>query len=400
MIFHPLVKHFIILITLNITFVVFIAICIDMLLQVFKDLKTKSTNPFQFKINNFYFTIIISLLYIVIFTGFLYFWRIYNLNKYLDLKNLCNDLLQLYQIFKQLTFVLQIDFLILVIGLISISLLLFLILQSFIFKEILKLYLYVTGASRGIVYKRKPEYILYREFVPYLRDIAYFLFGRFILYLREVNGDIIIHYLGKFAFKLYRKRYGDYIEGSEATRSFLGKLARVILLRHNQKYNILVAVSPLIIIAYDCIFNNWVLINLPKYMLVYVPIMLLKRTGRSLQRGDFILDFLYEAFYTKDNKLYCIPLKFKEIFDTLILNDLLWLRGVYTVDLEFNLYLMRHFELTDSANNEYTNEQGIRLKEESNGKFYQIETYYNENGDFIEFLDEEWVVIADKRHKI
>jgi len=69
-------------------------------------------------------------------------------------------------------------------------------------------------------------------------------------------------------------------------------------------YRFLYKISPLLVILYDCIFNNWVLVHIFYFMLVYTSLIMLKRiaTG-TYPLSDFTVRFLRTIYYD-ENEYY------------------------------------------------------------------------------------------------
>jgi hypothetical protein len=183
-------------------------------------------------------------------------------------------------------------------------------------------------------------------------------------------------------------------------------------------YQRFVVLSPLIIIIYDCLFNNLVISHVFIYLLMYIPLMLIKRISTCLvKEASYIVELLWDIYYENEKLFdmyesdkkrpyfYAISKENKRILDLYLLNGLRRIFGVRDIGLDMQMYLRYTtlFVLNHLERETYMNDEGVCLKLlEDNRVFIEIEVvdYEKDYDDQISYtLGEEWILLANKPNK-
>jgi hypothetical protein len=397
---------------------VVILLIISLLYYVYKDLKTRSTNLYQYKITNFFYNFTIIGLYIIFFIFIIYGTRIMYIyiNKTLDLKVLYKTLYNTLLQFIKLHFLFQVYYIILLILLLLFILFLLANIQLLCYNEFFKLHIYLSNTNPSIPGYKSLYRVKYDDICSWIGSI------------QSNTTDIISGYIMHLMFNLNRNILKNcYIKVSNLERIFyyilgnkyyklmrrIEKIIIIILLDIIHKifvskyYKWLFHLSPLLVIVYDCYFNNWILVNIFYFMIVYTPLVILKRLGDSTYSLcsysiTFFRQFYYENEYDHDKYMVCIPKELKELFI-----DGYLLRGLKcNLDLDFGfveynyVYLIvnkgfvpdnYHPEYYDP--NKYRNLEATIIIKKSDNKFYFM-LYEYERGQYE--LGDEWIVLEDK----
>ena len=94
-------------------------------------------------------------------------------------------------------------------------------------------------------------------------------------------------YVNKFILQSYAQTMDDF--------SFL--------ILNSNKYKTFIQISPIIIVIYDCIINNFIIIHVYYYLLIYTPIMLIKRITTVINNTNFpFTEILWDIYYKKDKR--------------------------------------------------------------------------------------------------
>jgi hypothetical protein len=381
------------LINVVIILVVILLSSIGIILALLQKVTKRSTDLFQYKVTNFYISYLYAGTYILGFILFLYGLRIYNVNRVIDLKEIYKDCCIIYNLFSEISFLLRIYISLLCIFLILIILLLFVNMHKYFIKHIYNLHLYVNSKPdkyRGRLWKH-------------------------VWTLSWISDDDIISYMiYDISSKITKLTNGfdkDYNLPAYHPHKFFAKVKH----RFYQRF---VVLSPLIFVLYDCIFNDWVLTHVFYYLLVYIPLMLIKRITICLAtEADDIATLLWQIFYEKERVFdiyetykkrpyfYAISKENKSLLDLYLLNGLRRIFGEKDIGLDMQMYLRYTtlFVLNHLERETYMNDEGVCLKLlEDNRVFVQVEVvdYEKDYDDQISYtLGEEWILLANKPNK-
>lgn len=329
--------------------------CLFMTLIV-KDKLKKSNDIYQYKINFYFFNILYALLYIVVFILLIYFVRIYNMYFILDLKELYRS----FYLFFQKSFLHLISILLII------SMLLYLFLTIILYIELtfniifLKLHIYYEG--------KNPLYMI--------------ITGKLKRY--NMSNDIINYYIIKIFYHLSKMRYANKI--TDNCFDFICKLC------NNKYYLILINYSPIFIILYDCFFNNWVLVHIYFFMLLYMPVAVLRRfTHKVAHIEPYMLYLLYDIYYKQENVFYFIHKAYFDLVLNYIKNQLRCNMSLLHKELEitFLIYSNKEFMLINKEKNIYLNNEGRYIIQKGLKYFELLE-------DDIISKEDEWILIQQK----
>jgi len=381
-----------------------------LLYYTYLDLKEKSTDLYQYKITSFSFTFICIVSYIILFVLIVYGLRIMYLSKTLDLKALYNTIYPLIFDFIKYDFISKIYNIILILLILLLLLLILTNIQMLCYKEFFKLHLFlhnfrVTKHDSFFKYKytnvidnwgfyssRTPDLI-----TGYLMVLLTTLKLRIVksVKIKVTTTEKILYYiLGSQYYKGIR-----HIE-KKMIKNFRGIVFYIVTSKY---YKWFFNLSPLFFLIYDCYYNNWVLIHIFYFMLVYGPLILIKRiTNCTFFLQAFIIIFLQSFYYDKKEYIKCIPKDFKTILDIYLLNGLK--SNAYKIDLSsiFDFSYQKDFIFIidnmnflqdDYAPNMYTSTGDVTIIKMPNGKYYRMIYEYHE-GQYE--LGEEWVVLNEK----
>lgn len=334
----------------------------------------KTTKAYSLKITNWFYTLFISIFYIVILVCFLYYLRVLHLGNVLDLKILYTQL----QTFKTLYFT-PLDLFskcyIVVLCIISIMFvfLCYILLYKLISREMFKILVYIDGypiidgASGN--YKPKPitapwwfpkiaKYPDFSEWWPkhILHKFNYSKFHKIDNLL-----EIFIFYITTNIIKLFIMIKYIIIKRSIFEDTLDAYVERYMLVKKYFNVSLFVKISPLYFILYDCIFNNLVIVHFYYYMLFYIPIVLYKRFC-NFSRTILLSDVLWLLYYhpKKDPEFFIVTTTEEETLlllltirdrgmsaelagfrlENLLMEDLTWTfyKNLYEKDVYSNMF--------------------------------------------------------------
>jgi hypothetical protein len=164
----------------------------------------------------------------------------------------------------------------------------------------------------------------------------------------------------------------------------------------NEEFQRQITISPLYVVLYDCALHDFVLIYSYIYLLLYVPVILLRRIihNEFRYRSPRILDFIWQVYYGTNKELYAIPPKDKNLLDYIMIN---WgaekTPNMLIIPLEISYQLVARMTFIPHRN-DFMNSEGIPryLRKMFDGRVFEIN--YDENDNVI--IGEEWILIADK----
>lgn len=335
----------------------------------------KSKDLFAYYVHNMRFSIFCASAYILFFIIILYGLRLWNINRTLDLS------VPYYAIisFFKLPLVIVIPSLILGIF-IAINILLYIIrIQKYCLHHIYIIYIYIR----------------YNENTP----ATFWFFAKL-----EAPGDedLISYYILKLFHNINRYIFQDrkfngfswYDSRAKIPWYFLFFYIYEILIKiFGKSYKRFMVISPLVVVFYDCFYNDFIIVHLYYYLLLYIPLMLWKRVTSCTRRdASYICRALYDIYYKKETCIYAIRADHKKVLDLYLMSNL-----TLNIDLphETEIYLANSlcFNPDTDEHNVYCNNEGILLERTANNKLIQKITNEDE-----EVPTEEWILLVDKYH--
>jgi len=319
---------------------------------------------YKWKITNYTFTLSIILFYIIVFIFFFYYLRLINIGKFMDLKTLYINISEIWSIFitplTSLTkFYLISYFIIMFLVLVT----LFIYIMKFIMLQLFKFYIFKyknpVVISKNILKRKHP-----------LIDMT-----------SLADNDILSYSISKLLGKLLTNMPDNLI------KSYVIIIKNTLI--YNKKYKLMFNLSPVMFFIYDCIFNNFIIIHLYYYLLIFTPLMIIKRATTAIfKTNEGFTDILWFLYYTKEKNVYYIANKEqKKIIDLLVMANITYIQEFLLDMVEYHLKLSITYTLYDINNNIYCNNDETFLKVENNKIFEIIEnengTLYKETHDWI-----------------
>lgn len=391
MVYYNLIQH----IFLNIIFLdIFIKLFIIFRI-IYKKLFNKSKDIFQYKINNLFQTQFFVLIYILIFIVFFDLLKILNIGKGLNLIDLKTNIFIFFNFFIKINFLLTS----IIIILILILLILFILLLKFITQELFKLHIYYNQpiyALRMFVTKEEVKIPLWKKiYIKILRNLV------------EINDLDLISFILWELFRKFIFRFLGPLDEMEKHffYSFYSFFWRIFVGSYKKYYNLFIKLSPLIFILYDCIFNNFIVIHVYYYLLIYTPLMLLLKITKFLMYySKYIGQTLWLIYYDRSNPIYAISKKYLVLLEVYVKYNLSikhFIKNVSDVFTESDnaLFLLHviQFELYNQETNTYRNCLGDYIQITVEGKAFQELEDPNKIEDYI-YLGEEWIILTDNRN--
>lgn len=335
--------NFLITIILNLICIVTLFSCTCSLLSCIEKFFKQQKKPMDFyKIKSMSLNILIVSAYILFYVVLLYCVRLYNIGQKLDLKVIYimfkiywsimpNILIKIYLIFLLILFTIFLFTVIIKI-------------QKLCIKQMFILYIYVT-------HKYNLNIISFGNKYQNTYGLNFLLkISSFFSWIN--NNDIVSYTIGTVLERIYFKK----------NNKKLKMLSNILL--YNDIYKRIIVISPLFVIAYDCLFNNFVLQTFYYYMLFFVPLMLVKRITYAINKtNDSITEILWNIYYNKDpQKKYIASPEEKEIIDIFVQSNLIMIPEFSLSMVEFNLKFTITYRLIDQEENIYMNNEGIYIK--------------------------------------
>jgi hypothetical protein len=365
---------------------------------------TRTSDLFQYKLRNKYLSLFFASIYILIFIVLLYGLRIYNIHRTIDLKEVYQSCLLILDILMLMPFVLVFDLVLLCILTLLLLLLFLLSFHNFFTHHIFMLYLYYTCSQDQETLRQSQRK---RHKVPariyYLHKFQTKLYQ---LLFNISKTDIILYSLYQLSYKVIKMRKGLYFDYKTLSDyhpySFLSTL--VYRQRRRKVYNLFVTLSPFIAVIYDCIFNDWVLDHVYYYLLIYIPIILIRRITTFISLDpSYMLNIIWDIYYKQDNNcIYAISKRDSIIISSYLLSGLRSTPELIDLQLSnipYSLYHNISFSLSNEERNVYINREGIYLRMTADNRVYQeIEVVEDKEDDYkITYsLGEEWILLTDK----
>ena len=345
-------------------------------------LAKRSNDLLSFYIHNMRYTLICAVMYVSFFILFLYGLRLWNINHTLDLRMLYSSSVLFFQLSSWTTCTLSILFGFFIV----INILLFIIrLHKYCLHHIYILYLYLHYHEHNSSLPdvkwvfRKISEPFNKDIIVYSIQQLLFKLNRYLLKVRYFNG--IAWYSPRVKIPWYFIYYHVY--------------KFVIKVSCNKYYEKFITFSPIFVILYDCVFNNFILSHLYYYLLVYTPLILLRKISSCIfQDAPYICELLCNIYYKKETCIYAISYKQKKLLDLYITSEL---RSNVNLGLEAEMYLKNELCFTPDDNNSdhsyYYNNEGVILKRTLENKLIR-------NNLDEDLISEEWVLLVDKHHFI
>jgi hypothetical protein len=246
-------------------------------------------------------------------------------------------------------------------------------------------------------------YILYL-YIRYIGNIPGIDFWFFNKLSRPHNEDIITYYVGQLLLKIYS--YIHKFNGLSWT-DWRVKVPWYFIFFHFNRfftkiiyygkpsgkyYYRFISLSPILVVFYDCVFNDFIVNHLHYYLLIYIPVILWRRiTNCIFCEASDICELLCNIYYKKETCIYAIRAEHKIILNSYIQSGLrsdvnLFLDGI---DLEIYLKNASRFVPDNNELNGYCNSEGLSIERKSDNSFI-----CEKSDDTLE----EWILIADKYH--
>lgn len=336
----------------------------------------KSKDLFAYYVHNMRFSIFCASAYIVIFVIILYGLRVWNINRTLDLRVPYHAVIS----FLQLPLVIIIPGLILGFF-ILVNILLYIIrIQKYCLHHIYLIYIYIR----------------YNENTP-INDWFFYKIAE------STNKDFISYYISKILFKIHNYVFQDREFGGFSWKDSRAKIPWYFLSLHvhktitkiicNKYYKKFVTFSPLLVVFYDCFYNNFIIIHLYYYLLLYIPLMLWRRvTYRVFRDAVYICKSLCNIYYKKETCIYAISADHKKVLDLYLISGL-EINIDLDIEVEISLANSLCFNPDIDERNVYCNNEGILLERTANNKLVRKITNEDE-----EVSLEEWILLVDKYH--
>jgi len=364
---------------------------------------TRYTNIKQYQITNWYLTLFCALFYISFPLVGLFCLRFSNLNRQLDLKIVYHEIRSIILESLNISYVYTIFGITLsLIFLLNIALILTFSYKS-LHNQIYNLYLFLrfnpqdrdSGALAKITDKLSNFFNT---------DIVSFSIIKFTNYLNErwayhkchlkwdKDPDISVRLSPEY--KNTRKIITEY----NKNRPWYNLHVILMNLMGNKYYNQLILISPLIIILYDCIFNNQIIIHVYYYLAIYMPIILLKKiTYFFSQQNTVIANLIWDMVYKKESCIYALPKDHRKLFDVYIANSIksvdLGPDALMDFDNSWFIYKSAKFTYNEKENLYYNGgDRSLKLLADKR-LVYQYTDY-----DTQQEVEEEWYLIAVKYH--
>lgn len=323
----------------------------------------KYTQIYSYKITNLFYTISIVLSYIGITIIFVYFIRLLSLGYLLDLKVLYFKLCLFFSMYiKPLDFTSKIYLFgfccILALG----ALLMFNLYHKYVKKEMMKIYIYIDG---------------YRY---YCFENESALGKRLSEIFSKIKSGCLKRYPDIFSAFIYKSKIPKIF-----SQYFYGDPYRIR--RHHLA--MFIQISPLFVILYDCIFNNFVITHFYYYMVIFFPVMVLKRLDKLLNTLIYsgVLWCIYYDPEKNHKFVVAVTTLQKEFLDLIIKRGEIPTEFILDSNDVNALWELKYI-LQDPEKHIYVNMFGNYLRVDiENNKIYEITEDDNGNNIYTESFD-------------
>ena len=382
-------KSYRMILSLMLTFIVLI------LLYIFLELRdlVKSfslLDYYRYKIKFLYLSWFLAFIYFFFFIMILYILRFFNLGKEIDLKFLYQILLFGKDLFLLIPFIYQL-FLLLIFGLIVIIFLLFFyIINKYLLENLLKLYVFYLG--NRFIHPKSFYHKLSRIGESDIISYSIHILLEFLTTLIYRNTEFCTTGVSGFPI----------LQNTKLSKFHPYNLSFII---YEKKYKIFISLLPIIFIIIECLLNDFILKYFFYFMIIYLPIILLKKITFFLgEVPNFIVDIIWDLYYNKEEKnlIYALSPDTKPLWDLYFINNLQCYASL-SYDFEFFLKFNIRFPLNYPERNVYMNELGpLCLVYDSETKSYRIyeeieEVIESKSEDIFNYkLGKEWYLLAKK----
>jgi hypothetical protein len=293
--------------------------------------KAKShTNIKHFYINNIMYNFFCLFIYLSFLTLFFYGLTIY---RYLDLKIIYNHLSEIILAAVNSANLYTILGIILMIPTIIIIILIMLLIRKHLHHQIYNLWFYIIYNYAVHSVDSDPKRIIMQLARIGRRDLIAYSIWEISFYIEERRcGYIEAHasWAKELVYFYYKwgTHKGPYEGRPEGYHGhpypwYHHKFIIKYIIDHKFYRNFMVPFSPLLILLYDCFFNNLIITHVYFYLLFYVPLMLFKKVTtlvsfENIQLGPLLWDLLYK----RETCIYALNSKDKVILNKFIKNGL------------------------------------------------------------------------------
>lgn len=331
-------------------------------------LMKKPKEIIHYKSENILSSLIFTITYAKFFIIILYILRLYNIPRDVNLK-------YYYYCFKKTTLFFLIPFgikacIIVILLLILIYIIfIFISFHKKIYKEIHKIFLY-------FIYR---DYLMMNRYTKKIYKL-----------LHQISTyDILQYSLDEITFLLANKINGKKHSFISLPPYHFRKVYSYVF--QNKFYRRIMDMSPVLVIIYDCIYNDFVLSHVFYYLLFYVPLKLIHRISTTVGSTSYYITLLvWEVCYGKSKVLYAISSKYKVILDDYLASGL-FMNPDLSIQTESFLYDHVRFGLIDRKELLYENPDGTQIKRVGD-KFFEV--VEDDIGNII--LAEEWYLLSDR----
>jgi hypothetical protein len=282
------------------------------------------------------------------FVVFLYCLRIYNIANIVDLKVIVKLFNNLTNLLSPFSLIFKSYLIIFCILIIINSLLILALVHKYFIHQLHILYIFLRYNT--IERNQNEDYFTGVFIDPFdldlisywIKKLNLYLDQRFFYYSNNFSWELGPAYSDSDKFNTYRKAwdlYTDYIK-KRPWYHIHNLIFRFFKNRYYRK--IFIPFSPILVIIYDCIFNNFVLIHVYYYLLLYVPLMLWRRITIFISMENYnISEVFWDILYKDENCFYALPINHKKLFDVYIANGIktIIIPNVAELDLVVTMYI-------------------------------------------------------------
>lgn len=357
-----IITPLIIYVVVTVIIIYFIKKCVEIVLSILK----KPNNILYYKVHNILLSIIMTMTYVKFFIIIVYILRIYNIPRNLDLKQ-CYYFFQKVTLFSSTSLFIKICSVTIIMLMLFYVMLLVVLLHKKMYKEMHKIYIFFD-------YR---DYLKQNKYTKKLYNI-----------LHEISSyDLVQYFFDEITFFMTKIIHGRY-DFFSLPRYHFRRIYSYIF--ENRFYPKFITLSPVIIVFYDCIYNDFILSHVFYYLLFYIPLKLLHRISKTVGSSSYYITLIvWEACYSKNKVLYAISEKYKFILDDYLASGLRMNPDLH-INSELFLYDHVRFGLIDKRELIYQNPDGIQIKRVGN-KFFQIAE--DDEGNTI--FTEKWCLLTD-----
>lgn len=356
---------------------------------------TKSTDLFQYKIYNFNLSLVIVFFYIAIFVSLLYVYRIFTLGKKINLRYGYDYIFTYFQLDIPITF--KVYFSIITLLLLFLLILILISIHTYSCLEFYKIFIFIN----------------YKEFLgqnSYTKKLYNYM-GSVIN-----TSNIIIFLPNQFCYKLACFMQEMYLnQGYKSIELPSFKIWNIIGIIQNHHflgrkgflYTIDVVLYfgiPLILVVYECIFNNFILTYIFYYLLFIIPVKLFQRLTKTISLSDtYIQNLMWEIYYKNQPAVYVCTSVQQTVLNYFLLNGLKkpFELGFNSLCINETLYVINmtplEFTLHDENLAIYINVYGDLIKELSHQQFYFISNNEDYTEKSIFNMADKAIFLVDKR---